>query len=54
MFELNVFRFQQNRRYLVLFPFVVVSFSLVGLSDSASYSTIFFAVMKYVISKTFD
>ena len=51
---LSVFRFPKNRRYLVLFPFVVVSFLLVGLFDSASYSTICFAVMKYVISKTFD
>ena len=33
---------------------MVVSFLLIGLSDSASYSTICFVVMKYVISKTFD
>ena len=33
---------------------MVVSFLLIGLSDSASYSTICFVVMKYVIRKTFD
>ena len=52
VFELSVFRFPKNRKYLVLLPFVDVSFLLVGLSDSASYATIWFAVMKRVISKT--
>ena len=43
----------KNRGYLVLFPFVVVSFLLVGLSYSISHSIICFAVMRYVLSKTF-
>ena len=33
---------------------MVVSFLLVGLSDSALFSTICFAIIKCVISKTFD
>ena len=53
VFQLRVFRFPKNRRYLVLFPFVVVSFLLVGLSDSALFSTICFAIIKCIISKTF-
>ena len=53
VFQLSVFRFPKNRGYLVLFPFVVVSFLLVDICDSASDSIICFAVMQYVLSKTF-
>ena len=48
------FGFQKIEDTWLIFPFVVVSFLLVGLSNSALFSTICFAVMKCVISKTFD